>query len=311
MTTLAQRAPAASTGTARPPGHRRARRTVARSVPLLPALVLLGIFMLGPIITAFGNSFTDSALTGPQALNPRFVGLDNYAHLLTTPELPSSVLLTFVFVLASAIVGQNVLGMVLAVLLRHGGRVVGAIVSTIMIGAWVLPEIVGGFAMYAFFSQTGTLNAVLGLLGLPATSWLFVFPLACVSIANIWRGTSYSMLVYSAALQDVPVELTEAAEVDGANAWQRFFRVTIPLITNTILTNLMLITLQTLSVFTLIWVMTRGGPQNKSMTLPLLAYQDAFQFSQIGYGTAIATILLVIGGLFALLYIRLLARARA
>jgi multiple sugar transport system permease protein len=278
---------------------------------MLPALVLLAVFMAGPIVTSFVNSFTNAALTGPQAVNPRFVGLQNYQTLIASPDLPGSVLLTFLFVFASAIVGQNVLGMVFAVLLRSGGRLVGAIVTTVMIGAWVLPEIVAGFAAYAFFSTTGTLNRILGAFGFGETPWLFVLPMLCVILANIWRGTSYSMLVYSAALQEVPPELTEAAEVDGANAWQRYFRVTVPVIKNTILTNLMLITLQTLSVFTLIWVMTRGGPQNKSMTLPLLAYQDAFQFSQIGYGTAIATILLVIGGVFAIVYIRLLARARA
>lgn len=300
-------------GAATPPAPPRKRRSrgVARAVPLLPAMILLAIFMLGPILTSLGNSLTDAALTGPAAVSPQFVGLANYGHLLSSPDLPGSIVLTFVFVFASAIVGQNLVGMLLAVLLRSGGRVVGAIVSTIMIGAWVLPEIVAGFAAYAFFSQTGTLNRFLALFGIAPTSWLFVLPMLCVILANIWRGTSYSMLVYSAALQEVPPELTEAAEMDGANAWQRFFRVTIPLVTNTILTNLMLITLQTLSVFTLIWVMTRGGPQNKSMTLPLLAYQDAFQFSQIGYGTAIATILLLIGGVFAVVYIRLLNRARA
>lgn len=306
MTAIARPAPPIPV---EPRHHRGPRRAVTRSLPMLPALVLLAIFMLGPIITSVGNSLTDSALTGPAARNPSFVGLANYGRLLSTPELAQSVLLTLVFVVVSAIIGQNVLGMLLAVLLRTGGRVTGAVVSTIMIGAWVLPEIVAGFAAYAFFSQTGTLNTVLGVVGLGETPWLFAFPLLCVILANMWRGTAYSMLVYSAALQDVPEELTEAAEVDGANARQRFFRVTIPVIQNTILTNLMLITLQTLSVFTLIWVMTRGGPQNASMTLPLLAYQDAFQFSQIGYGTAIATILLLIGGVFAVVYIRLLKRA--
>ena len=278
---------------------------------MLPALVLLTVFMLGPILNSLFGSFTNATLTGAQAVDPRFVGLQNYLHLVTSPDLPGSIVLTFLFVFASAIVGQNIVGMLLAVLLRSGGRVVGAIVSTIMIGAWVLPEIVAGFAAYAFFSQTGTLNRVLGAFGIAGVSWLFVLPMLCVILANIWRGTSYSMLVYSAALQEVPPELTEAAEVDGANGLQRFIQVTIPLVRSTILTNLMLTTLQTLSVFTLIWVMTRGGPQNRSMTLPLLAYQDAFQFSQLGYGTAIATILLAIGGIFAVVYIRLLNRSRA
>lgn len=294
-----------------PRPRRRVGPKVARSLPLLPAVVLLGVFMLGPIITSVVNSFTNTALTGINAIQPRFVGLDNYHQLLTSPDFPNSLLLTFVFVLASAVVGQNVVGMVLAVLLRSGGRVVGAVVGTIAIAAWVLPEIVAGFAAYAFFSDGGTLNRILSLVGVAPVHWLFALPMVCVILANVWRGTSYTMLVYSAALQEVPPEITEAAEVDGAGAGARFFRVTLPMIRSTIATNLMLITLQTLSVFTLIWVMTQGGPQNRSMTLPLLAYQDAFKFSQIGYGSAIATVLLLVGAVFAAIYIRLLRRAAA
>jgi multiple sugar transport system permease protein len=127
-----------------------------------------------------------------------------------------------------------------------------------------------------------------------------------VVLANVWRGTAFSMLVYSAALQDVPPEITEAAEVDGASGFQRFFQITLPMIRSSIQTNMMLITLQTLSVFTLIYVMTAGGPGTSSTTLPLLAYQEAFKFSELGYGTAIATILLLIGAVFSVVYIRAL-----
>jgi multiple sugar transport system permease protein len=291
--------------------NRRQGTLVTRSLPLLPAVVLLAVFMLGPIVMAVVNSLTNASLTGINAVAPRFVGLQNYQRLFTSPDFPGSVLLTFVFVLASAVVGQNVVGMLLAVLLRAGGRVVGAVVGTIAIGAWVLPEIVAGFAAYAFFSDTGTLNRFLSLFGIATVHWLFTLPMLCVVVANIWRGTSYTMLVYSAALQEIPPEIAEAAEVDGANVVQQFFRVTLPMIRGTIATNLMLITLQTLSVFTLIWVMTQGGPQNKSMTLPLLAYQDAFKFSQIGYGSAVAVALLVIGAVFAAIYIRMLRRSAA
>ena len=122
----------------------------------------------------------------------------------------------------------------------------------------------------------------------------------------MWRGTAFSMLVFSAALNDVPRELVEAAEVDGAGPWQRLWRVTLPVIRRSIMTNLMLITLQTLSVFGLIFTMTRGGPGNKSETLPIFMYQQAFQNSLIGYGTAIALVLLVVGALFSAVYIRML-----
>ena len=97
-----------------------------------------------------------------------------------------------------------------------------------------------------------------------------------------------------------------AAALDGANGWQTFFRITLPMIRRSISTNLMLTTLQTLGVFTLIYVMTGGGPGIESSTLPVLAYQEAFKFSQVGYGTAIATVTLLLGAIFAVVYIKVL-----
>jgi multiple sugar transport system permease protein len=285
---------------------RKTRRAIARSIPLVPAIGLLVVFLVGPIISSFYGSFTNSSLTGAAAASSEWVGLKNYLDLFASPDFPVAVVLTLVFVIGSAVIGQNVVGMILAILMRSGGRVVGAIVSTFVVGAWVLPEIVAAFASYAFFSSKGTLNAILGMCGIPGPAWLFAFPMLAVILANTWRGAAFSMLVYSAALQEVPPEITEAAEVDGANGTKRFFLVTLPMIRRSISTNMMLITLQTLSVFTLIYVMTGGGPGNKSMTLPVLAYQEAFKFSELGYGTAIATILLLVGAIFAFVYVRAL-----
>jgi multiple sugar transport system permease protein len=127
-----------------------------------------------------------------------------------------------------------------------------------------------------------------------------------VSIANVWRGTAFSMLVYSAALSEVPKEIEEAATVDGASGLRRLTSITVPMVKRSIATNLMLITLQTLSVFGLIYTMTGGGPSGRSQTLPLYAYEQAFQFSQLGYGTALALLLLLIGGIFSMIYLRAL-----
>jgi multiple sugar transport system permease protein len=98
--------------------------------------------------------------------------------------------------------------------------------------------------------------------------------------------------------------------MDGASGWQRLAFVTIPMIRGSIATNLMLITLQTLAVFTLIWVMTAGGPANASTTLPVLAYQEAFKFGDIGYGTAVASVLILIGLVFGAAYVRLLRESK-
>lgn len=283
-----------------------ALRTLGRSVPLLPAVLLLAVFMLGPVVWSIYGSFTNTALTGRRARDPQFIGLDNYVRLVQDPAFPKSLLLTVVFVLLSAVVGQNVLGFALASMNRAVRPLLRALVGTIVIAAWVLPEIVAAFSMYAFFGDGGTFESVFRMVGLSAPNMLYDHPMTAVILANIWRGTAFSMLVYQAALADVPPELTEAAQVDGASPWSRLVRVTLPVIRRTIATNLMLTTLQTLSVFTLIWVMTAGGPGTDSSTLPILAYQMAFKFSQVGYGTAIATVMLIIGAVFSLAYIRVL-----
>lgn len=275
-------------------------------IPLAPAVILLALFMLGPVVWSFYGSFTNTALTGPSAANPEWIGFDNYVALFGDSEFPKSLWLTVVFLFASAVVGQNVLGIVLAGLLRSAVKPVRSIASTVVVAAWVLPEIVAAFAAYAFFHAEGTLNAMLGGIGISGPDWLYVTPMLAVILANIWRGTAFSMMVYSAALAEVPPELTEAAQLDGANGLQRLAWVTLPVIRRSISTNLMLTTLQTLSVFTLIYVMTGGGPGTDSSTLPILAYQEAFKFAQVGYGTAIATVMIIVGGIFSVIYIRAL-----
>ena len=288
------------------PKRRRVVTRLTRGVPLLPAVGLLAVFLLGPVISSFYGSFTSSSLSGVGASNAEFVGFQNYIDLFASPDFPKSVLITLIFLVASAILGQNVLGLGLAVLMQSSNKVVRSTVSTIVVTAWVLPEIVAAFAAYAFFSDAGTLNTMLAAIGITGPNWLYTLPLLSVILANTWRGAAFSMLVYRAALNDVPPEITEAAEVDGAKGWQRFTLITLPMIRRSISTNLMLTTLQTLSVFALIFVMTNGGPGTDSTTLPLLAYQEAFRFGQLGFGTAIATMLLLVGALFSVAYIRAL-----
>ncbi|HEY0185911.1 MAG TPA: sugar ABC transporter permease [Cellulomonas sp.] len=294
----------AAGGVGRP--RRRPGRAALRLAPLLPAVLLMLVFLAGPVVWSFYGSLTNQALTGYRAAAPEFVGLDNYGSLFADDQFWKAVVLTVVFVGASAVIGQNVLGMALALLLRAANRVLRSVVSAIVVVAWVLPEIVAAFALYAFFSTDGTLNNVLAWFGLTGPTWLITFPMLAVILANIWRGTAFSMMVYDAALAEVPPEITEAAAIDGATGPQRFFRITVPMVRRSISTNLMLTTLQTLGVFTLIWVMTGGGPGTSSSTLPVLAYQEAFKFAQVGYGTAIATVTLLVGALFSIVYIRVL-----
>lgn len=282
---------------------RRAPRFGVWLPPLAPSIVLLGLFVAGPILWCFYAAFTNSALSGIAARRPKFVGLDNFTTAFTSSDVAASLWLTVVFVLLSAVVGQNGLGILLAVFLQHRGKLLRGIVGTVVVAAWVLPEVVAAFAIYAFLNAQGTLNEVLGWFGL-SQNWLYTAPMLAVVLANVWRGTAFSMLVYQAALSEVPSDLVEAAEVDGAGPVGRFWHVVLPVIRRTVVTNLMLITLQTLGVFGLIYVLTAGGPDNRTRTLPLLMYEQAFKFGQIGYGTAIALVLLVLGAVFSLVYIR-------
>ncbi|MFD7923127.1 carbohydrate ABC transporter permease [Streptomyces sp. NPDC059740] len=290
------------------PGGRAPRpgagRALLRGVPVLPSVVLLLVFLAGPVAYCVYYAFTDTQLTG--ATGTHFVGAANFTRAFADPVFLKSVLLTLVFVVGSAVVGQNTLGLALALLSEKAAAPLRALTNTVVVGAWVLPEVVAGYLMYAFFYQRGSLNAVLDLLHLPQQNWLYTMPILAVCLANVWRGTAFSMMTYTAALSEVPQDLVEAAEMDGAGPWQRLWRVTLPVIRRSITTNLMLITLQTLSVFGLIYTMTRGGPGDDSETLPLYMYQQAFQNSLIGYGTAIALVLLVVGALFSLVYTRML-----
>ncbi|MEV8375758.1 sugar ABC transporter permease [Kribbella sp. NPDC056861] len=304
MTTTA---PAVPVPTGSKPAGRSGPPRGAKAVkmlPLAPAIGLMLVFLAGPILYCVYAAFTNMALTGTGAANVEFIGLDNFRKAFGSSAFTNSIWLTLVFTLISAIIGQNSLGLGLALLMRRSTKYVRNFVGTAVIGAWVLPEVVAAYLLSAFFNEEGTLNVILHKVGLPGQDWLYAAPIIAVSLANIWRGTAFSMLVYSAALSEVPKEIEESAEMDGAAGVRRLVYVTLPMISRAIMTNLMLITLQTLSVFGLIFAMTRGGPGTKSQTLPLYMYEQAFSFSQIGYGTAIALVMLAIGAVFSLIYLR-------
>ncbi len=297
------------TRAAKTTGPARGTRTAARGSllrwsPLAPATVLLLLFLAGPIGYCVYIAFTDTQLTGQESAS--FVGLANFRRAFTDTRFLNAVVLTLVFTLISSILGQNTLGLALAGLMRRASRPVRALTGAVVITAWVLPEIVAGFLLYTFFERRGTLNALLEWLHLPTQNWLFTLPILAVSFANVWRGTAFSMLIYSAALAEIPREVTESAQVDGAGGLKRLWHITLPMIRRSLGTNLMLNTLQTLSVFGLIWAMTRGGPGSRSQTLPVFMYDQAFMKALIGYGTAVALLLLVVGALFSAVYLRLM-----
>ncbi len=268
---------------------------------LAPAIALLLVLFVFPVGYAAYIGFTNLTLIGHHSHDYWFTGFDNIQRMLGDYVFVKSSWLTIIFVVGSAIVGQSVLGMALALLLRNAVLPVRAVVASIVIVCWVLPEITVALIWYAFSQAGGTLSI---LLGQPKTNYLVLVPMVIVSAANLWRNVAFSMLVFSAGLRNLPTEVLEAAEVEGASAWRRYWLVILPLLRPTIVTNLLLITILNLSEFTLIYAMTQGGPGTDTMTLPLYVYQEAFVFNQLGYGTAISLVLVLIGAVFSLLFVR-------
>lgn len=273
---------------------------------LTPSWILLLIFFISPMILTLFFSLTNLSLTGTAASHLQFVGFDNFTNMFKDPQFRNSIYKTIIFLFFSAIVGQCCLGFLIAFLMKEKNKHFRRIVGLIVIAAWVTPEIVASFCWVAFLGDSGTVNQILGFFHIKPVAWLFSFPMISVIVANIWRGTAFSMMVFQAALDDIPKDVEEAAIVDGASRWRIVSRITIPMVKGTIGTNMMLVTLQTLGVFTLIFTMTGGGPGIKTMTLPVFMYKQAFVSYQLGYGTAISLTLLVIGIVASLLYMKAL-----
>src|SRR6266508_1682945 len=275
---------------------------------------VLSLFFIGPALWAMYTSLTNLALVGLDAANPRFVGLDNYIRLFGDPDFRVVIRNSVVFVIGSAVIGQFALGLGLALLIDHAERrgwKLGAVAYAAVLLAWVNPTLIAGFlwvAMFDFFF--GSLNMALKALGAGPVDWLGRFPMLAVIIANIWRGTAFTMLIFLGALKTIPTDIYEAARVDGANAWRRFWDHTLPSLRPIAALTLLSITMSTFGTFIVIQTLTNGGPGTKTEVIALYAFHTAFQAYAIGYGSAIALVMLLLNLIFATLYLRW-SRARA
>lgn len=308
MTALVDVPASAQTAT-RPPAPRRRRGQTWPFVLLLlgPSAVLIVVFIVLPAVYGLWLSLTNTQLTGFAARDPKFVGLDNYSYLLTSADFLTSLGQTGTFLLFSAIIGQTVLGMVAAILLSRpwirGKGFFGAAVLMPM----VVPEVVASltWASVLATSPEGTLNRLLNVFGGEPTAWLQTAPMLAIILVNIWRGLAFAMIMFQAALEDVPAELIEAARVDGATAVQVFRHVTLPLIRGPVFLYLLLTTISTVGVFGLVYFLTRGGPGGQTRIAAIYIYERALQFSQVGIGSAASIILLVIVLVLGAVYVRL------
>jgi multiple sugar transport system permease protein len=252
------------------------------------------------------------ALTGTGAGAIQWIGAQNFVQILHDAEFFNAFRVSLTYLVGSALIGQAVLGLLLALLMQNRNRVFKGILGGIIIAGWVIPDVVAGFLWNSFLAggpqsvlAPGLLNSVMLTFGLPQHAWIQEYPMASIIVANTWRGTAFSMLLYASALEGIPKEMFEAASIDGAGAWTRLRYVTLPLIKGAIATDLLLITLATLSDFTLVYVMTGGSNLNNEL-LTIYQYRQAFQFYQIGYGSAISLLIIAVGAILSLLYIRVL-----
>jgi multiple sugar transport system permease protein len=297
------------------PVQKRSRSSKKLRIGILfiaPALLVTFIFMLGPAIWSLYISFTNMSLTGAGAETPQLVGFKNFAQIFHDGEFLNALRVSLTYLVFSALIGQAALGLLLALLMRKRNQVFKSILGSIIIVAWVIPDVVAGFLWSAFLAggpqsvlAPGLLNNIMTLIASPQHAWLQEFPMIMIIIANIWRGTAFSMLLYSSGLEGIPDELIEAASIDGAGTWARLREIILPLLKGTIATDLLLITLSTLSDFTLVYVLTGGSDINTEL-MTIYQYRQAFQFYQIGYGSAIALLIIAVGAILSLLYIRLL-----
>jgi multiple sugar transport system permease protein len=275
------------------------------TIAAIPAILFIGLFIFYAGWTIW-VSFTDLALLGKKAISPNFIWFDNYIRLITRRGFLESVWTTTVFTFFSAIVGQCGLGFLLALLLKnYPFRLKGTVEFALLFG-WLAPDVVGAFMWNAFASRDGFINTlVLSPLGFDNINLLNAYAMEVVVIANIWKGTAWSYLLFSAALDTVSREVLEAAYVDGANGRQRLRYVLLPLLRAQIATNLLFVTIWTYAFFSLIFALTGGGPGRETEVLSIYMYKQAFDVGKLGYGSAVAIAMMVIVGGLSIIYLRL------
>ncbi|WP_018857925.1 carbohydrate ABC transporter permease [Rhizobium sp. 42MFCr.1] len=291
--------------------------TRAGAVFLAPAAALVGVFVIIPFFWVIVVSFTNKTLLGRTAVDPDFVGLQNYFTLFnpttffTRGQFGFSLILTVQFVLFSALIGQALLGLILAWLSQSVSPTLKNFLQTAVIAAWILPEVVIGFAWFAFLDyDNGTLNMIMRGLGLPPADLLLQQPFWVIVVFNTWRGAAFSMMLFNSAFQSIPPSYFQAADVAGASSWQKLRDIALPLIRGHVVTDLILITMWTFNVFTP-FLLTSGGPSYRTELLSIYTYRVAFKDFEFGRGAAVGVIIMLINLAFALVYLQIAKKKKA
>jgi multiple sugar transport system permease protein len=306
----AQQALVAPASRARPAARRGWLREAltgwAFSAPFL--VIFLGFLAL-PILASFVLSFTDFSLGNlVDPLSARFIGFSNYAKLLHDPKFLQAALNTTIFVVFGTALNLAV-GLAAAVALNRGITRFRAIFRV----GYYLPVVSSIVAIaviwrFLFNADFGLVNGLLQAVGVKGPDWLGNPTLAVGIIVAlmVWRNFGNAMIIFLAGLQGIPNDLYEAARIDGANRWQEFRSITLPMLRPTMLFLTVLTTIGFLQVFEEPFVMTQGGPLNKTLPISMYVYQQGFNFFHQGYASAMAYTLFVVIAAVTLIQFRLL-----
>ncbi|GLS21904.1 sugar ABC transporter permease [Labrys miyagiensis] len=290
---------------------RLGRRFTGAPLPwILPVILVIGVFYLYPVFDVFRLAFTDATLIG----NRESYTLGSIVNGLSSPALPGILLTTLIFT-GGSVVGQQLFGLAIALVVIRGEkrRLWGTtVLRTTALVAWVVPGIAGGIIWQMLFSEApyGALNSMLRVMHLHPVAWLSdpaMAPWSAV-IANVWRGTAFSMVVMYAALKSIDPALYEAAEMDGASAGQRLIYITLPQLRAAILVNMILITILTINTFDAIIALTGGGPGRATEVLSLYVFNIVFRNYDLSGGSVLSVLMLVISLGLALVYAWFLPR---
>ncbi|MBZ2196045.1 carbohydrate ABC transporter permease [Occultella gossypii] len=288
-------------GLARQPERRRRPRTRVSWWFIVPALVAYGVVVVYPSLSGAYYAFTDWN-GGPY---PSFIGGANFAELVQDERALASLRNTLVLSVA-VVIGQSLLGLVLALALNTAIRSRN-LLRTLFFAPMLLPPIAIGVLWQFMYSRGGPIDTVLSGIGLDALvqNWLGDSSVALwsVIVTVVWQHVGLSMVIFLAGLQGVPEELYEAASLNGAGRWRRFWSITRPMIGQATTIVLALTMIGGLKLFDQVFVMTSGGPGYATETLSLLMYREVFVLGHYGYGTAIALVLTMIVAMIAFVQI--------
>ena len=273
----------------------------------LPFVLIFGVFMLMPLLSSFVMSFTD--FTSKDVRNPfgvGFVGLDQFAELFANQQFLRSLLNTGYFVIVGIPLTMAA-GLALAVALNNG---ITRFRSAFRVGFYtpVVTSIVAIAVVWRFILQPdGLLNLVLGWVGIAGPDWLnsTEWSMPAMILMAVWRNMGTLMIIFLAGLQNVPTEVLEAAQVDGANAWQRFFTVTLPILRPTLLLGAVLLSVGFLQFFEEPFVMTKGGPLDSTLSVSYFTFNQ-FGFGKYGLASAASYVLFIAIALLSLIQFRAL-----